>query len=86
MPKISTKDRFLGKGVTIEPRLEYQQGFIAAYVDFKKSFDSVDRRTLWDILRRRGIHAGILSLISAPYTVTVSTIKSAGGISRFVLE
>ena len=83
MPKRSTIDRILGLRVLIERRLEYQRGFIAAYVDFKKAFDSVDRRTLWDLLRRRGIPAGILSLISALYTDTESAIKSGGGVSRF---
>ena len=82
-PKRSTVDRILGLRVLIERRLEYRWGFIAAYVDFKKAFDSVDRRTLWDLLRRRGIPAGILSLISALYSDTESAIKSGGDISRF---
>ena len=82
-PKRSTIDRILGLRVLIERRLEYQRGFIAAYVDFKKAFDSVDRRTLWDLLRRRGIPAGILSLISALYSDTESAIKSGGCVSRF---
>ena len=58
-PKRSTSDWFLGLRVLIERRLEYRRGFIAASVDFKKPFDSVDRRTLWDLLRRGGIPAGI---------------------------
>ena len=79
-PKRST---ILWLRVLIERRLEYRQGFIAAYVDFKKAFDSVARRTLWDLLRRRGIPAGILSLISALYSNTESAIKSGGDVSRF---
>ena len=66
-PKRSTIDRILGLRVLIERRLEYRPGFIAAYVEFKKAFDSMDRRTLWDLLFRRGIPAVILSLISALY-------------------
>ena len=69
--------------ILIERRLEYRRGFIAAYVDFQKAFDSVDRRTLWDLLRRCGIPAGILSLISALYSDTESAIKSGGDVSRF---
>ena len=41
-PKRSTIDRILGLHVLIERRLEYRPGFLAAYVDFKKAFDSVD--------------------------------------------
>ena len=54
-----------GLRVLIERLLEYQQGLLAAYFDFKKAFNWVDRRTLQDLLRRHGIPAGILSLISA---------------------
>ena len=43
MPKISTIDRILGLWVLIERRLEYRQGFLAAYVDIKKVLLSVDR-------------------------------------------
>ena len=45
--------------------------------------NSVVRRTLWDLLRRRGIPTGILSLISALYSDTESAIKSGGDVSRF---
>ena len=83
--KRSTIDWILGLRVLIERRLEYRRGFIAAYVDFKKAFDSVDRRTLWDLLRRRGIPAGILSLISTLYSDTESAIKSGGDLSSFIL-
>ena len=34
------------------------------YVNFKKAFDPVDRRSLWDFLCRHGSPAGILSLTS----------------------
>ena len=43
----------------------------------------VDRRTLWDLLRRRWIPAGILSLISALYSDTESGIKSGRVVFRF---
>ena len=58
-------------------------GFIATYVDFKKTFDSVDKRTLWNLLRRCGIPARILSQISALCSDTDSAIKSGGDVSRF---
>ena len=69
-PKRSTIGRILGLRLLIERSLEYRQGFLAAYVDVKKAFNSVDKRTLCDCLHRRGIPAGILSLISALYSNT----------------
>ena len=41
--KRSTIDQILELQVLIERRLEYRQGFWAAYVDFKKAFESVVR-------------------------------------------
>ena len=43
MPKRSMIDRILGLWVLIERYLEYRRCFMAAYVDFKKAFNSVDR-------------------------------------------
>ena len=67
----------------IQRRLEYRQGFVAAYVDLKKAFDSVDRGSLWELLRRRGVPSRVLDLIAALYTDTESAVKFGGGTSRF---
>ena len=63
--------------------LEYRRAFLAAYVDIQKAFDTVDMQTLWDLLSRRGIPDGILSLISAHYTNSESAIKSGIDVSSF---
>ena len=42
-PKRSTIDWILGLRVLIQHRIEYREGFLAAYADFKKVFDSLDR-------------------------------------------
>ena len=55
-PKRSTIDRIdrilrlLGLN---ERRLEYRQGFLSVYVDFKNAFDSVDKGSLWDLFHRQ---------------------------------
>ena len=43
----------------------------------------IEHHLPWDLFRKRGIPAGILSLISALYSDTESAIKSGGGVSRF---
>ena len=43
MLKRSTINWILGLQILIEHHLEYRRCFIAAYVDFQKAFDSVDR-------------------------------------------
>ena len=82
-PKKSTIDRILALRVLVERRLEFRQGLLAAYVDFKKAFDSVHRETLWELLRLRGIPPVIIDLVSGLYTGTESAVKYGGGASRF---
>ena len=76
--KRSTIDWILGLRVLIERRLKNQQGFLAVYVNFKKAYDS------GHLLRKHGIPAGILTLISALRTNTESAIKREGGVSHSV--
>ena len=45
-PKGSTIYWILGLRVLIERRLEYRRGFLAADVDFKRAFDTVDRGSI----------------------------------------
>ena len=56
---------------------------VKGYVDLKKAFDSVHRETLWDLLRLRGISAGIIGLLSGLYCGTESAVKCCGGVSSF---
>ncbi len=50
-PAESTIDRILALRVLVESRREFRQGMLAAYVDLKKAFDSVNREALWELLR-----------------------------------
>lgn len=80
-PKKSTIDRILALRVLIERRCEFRQKLLAAYVDLKKAFDSVHRKSLWEVLRVRGVPAKIIDLISALYSDTVSAVKCGGSCS-----
>ena len=82
-PGKSTIDRILALRVLVERRREFRQGFLAAYVDLKKAFDSVHREALWDLLRFRGIPAAILDLLVGLYAGTESAVKCGGGVSSF---
>ena len=82
-PKKSTTDRILALRVLVERRREFQRGLLAAYVDLKKAFDSVHRESLWELLRLRGMPAGIIGLISGLYSGTESAVKCGGGTSDF---
>ena len=48
---------------------------LAAYVDFKKAFDSVHHEALWELLHLYGIPAGSIGLLSDLYSGTESAVK-----------
>ncbi|XP_069990660.1 uncharacterized protein [Penaeus vannamei] len=68
---------------TIERRCEFGRGLLAAYIDLKKSFNTVHRESLWEMLRLRGIPTRIIGLIASLYTGTQSAVKCGGGLSSF---
>ena len=77
-PGKSTTDRILVLYILVEHRREFQQGMLADYVDLKKAFDSVHRKTLWDLLHLRGILARIFGLLTVLCSGTVSAVKYGG--------
>lgn len=56
---------------------------LAAYVDFKKVFDSVHWENLWSLLSPHEITQGIVALLSRVYSETESAVECGGGISTF---
>ena len=80
-PKRSTTDRILGLRVLTERKREFRQGLLAAYVDLRKAFDSVNREALWRLLDLRGIPPKLISLITALYTGTDSVVRCGTAVS-----
>ena len=54
-PKRSMIDRIIALRVLTERRREFRQGLLAAYVDLRKAFDSVNWDALWMILVLCGV-------------------------------
>ena len=82
-PKRSTVDRILALRVLTERFREFDRGLLAAYIDFKKAFDSVSRDALWRLLELRGIPPELIHLISALYSDTESAVRYGGVTSDF---
>ena len=80
-PKRSTVDRILALRLLIERRREFDRGLLAAYIDFKKAFDSVSRESLWRILELRGIPPTLVNLIASLYSETASAVKCGTTVS-----
>ena len=82
-PKRSTVDRILALRVLTERYRQFDRGLLAAYIDFRKAFDSVCRDALWKLLELRGIPPQLVGLITALYSDSESAVKCGGSISDF---
>ena len=51
----------------IDKYLSTQRKLYVGYVDFKKAFDTVNRSTLWNVLRDNGISGKMLNVLMAMY-------------------
>ena len=64
IPKRSMTDCILAFRVLTECRREFQHGLLADYIDFSKTFHSVNRDALCRILGLHGVPPNVIDLIS----------------------
>lgn len=67
----------------LEQRWCYQQSSVVCFIDFSAAFDSIDRESLWGIMRRDGFPEKLLNLIKAYYAQTRSKVRCYGEESDF---
>ncbi|KAK7090431.1 hypothetical protein V1264_010229 [Littorina saxatilis] len=63
----SCTDQIATLRIIVEQSLEWKSPLYINFVDYEKAFDSVDRETLWKLLRHYGIPAKIANLIRNSY-------------------
>jgi len=80
-PHRSTVDRITTLNMILQTRREYRRPSWVAYVDFRSAFDSIDRQSLWLLLRSKGIPDKILELLEDLYSNTLSCIRVDGELS-----
>jgi len=78
-----TPGRYNTTDLILQSRREYQRPLWIAYEDFKAAFDSVDRSTLWLLLRSLGLPEKIVGLMQELYTGTVSSVRAEGTLSNW---
>ena len=65
---------------------EVQAGFrqhrCCNFMDFKKAFHSVDRDTLWKILRHRAIPEKLVNITKCQYEASINAVIDGGGITE----
>ena len=54
----------------------------AAFIDFKKAFDFVDRNRLWDVLRKNGVKGRMYRAIKSMYSVVKARVRVGGDLTE----
>ncbi|VDP35171.1 unnamed protein product [Schistosoma curassoni] len=63
----SCTDRIATLRVIVEQSVEWNSSLYINFIDYEKAFDSVDRRTLWKLLRHYGVSEKIVNIIRNLY-------------------
>ena len=74
----STIDQIATLRIIVEQSLEWNSQLVINFLDYEKVFDSIDRETLWKILRHHGIPQKLVNLIRSMYEDTTCRIVHAG--------
>ena len=63
----SCADQIATLRIIVEQSLEWNSPLCINFIDYKKAFDSVDRETIWKLLRHYGVFEKIISLIQCTF-------------------
>ena len=66
----------------VEQTNEWNSPLYVNFIDYEKAFDSVDRETLWKLLRHYGIPEKITDLIKCIYQDMKCKVNHAGQLSE----
>ena len=63
----STTDQIATLRIIVEQSLEWNSSLIVNFIHYEKAFDSVDRTTLWKIMRHYGIPDKLVTMVKELY-------------------
>ncbi|VDP37016.1 unnamed protein product [Schistosoma margrebowiei] len=64
---ISCTDQIATLRIIVEQSIEWNSSLYINFIDYEKAFDSVDRTTLWKLLRHYGVPQKIVNIIRNSY-------------------
>jgi sorting nexin-29 len=74
----STSDNAFVLQHVIEKQAAAKRPLFAAFIDFRKAYDCVDRQLLWRALAKMGVHGDMLSTLQGMYAHVTMRVKSGG--------
>ncbi|KAK3740237.1 hypothetical protein RRG08_054258 [Elysia crispata] len=74
----SCTDQIVALRIIVEQSIEWNSPLLVNFIDFEKAFDSIDRDTLWKLLRHYGIPPKIVTLIQKMYDGTSCKVLHEG--------
>ncbi len=77
-PGRSCTDNIFSLRQIIELRHEFRQPTVVAFLDFTAAFDSVDRGTIWSLLKMEGIPNKLVNLCASMYENTNCRVRADG--------
>jgi hypothetical protein len=80
--RVACAEHIASSRIIIEQLLEWKSPLYVNFIDSEKAFDSVDRKTLWKILRHYGIPEKLVSLIYNTIYSMTCRVAHAGQMSE----
>ena len=80
-PNRSCPEQILNLKLLLRHQKIYNKNVVCTFVDFKKAYDSIDRESLFQILKEQGLDLKTLAIIRDTLTNTKSKVKFMGDIS-----
>ena len=77
----SCSDQIITLRIIIEQSIEWNSSLYVNFVDFEKAFDSIDRVSLWRILRHYGIPQKLINIIICQYKGSRCRVIHGGGLT-----
>ena len=66
-PNKACADQIASLRIIMEQSLEWNSPLYISFIDYEKAFNSVDRKTMWKLLRHYGVPEKIISLLRCTY-------------------